>query len=149
MLMKRKNTEHNLLSTTEFAKVCGISVAKLHFYDKKDVFKPVERGTGQQSGHRLYSPSQLIAANMVRVLAEIGVPLKEIKEMSETRSPQMVLKLLIPKQDFAAEEVKRFSGIFSVLGIYIESIKNSMGVTEVRIVLANKTSPIENIGVFQ
>jgi len=93
--MKYKGLENDFLCIREFAKYVGISVESLRHYDRKGIFKPAKYGEGDFSKYRYYSPHQITAVKMIRVLTEIGVPLVVIKELSEKRNPEKVLNCCV------------------------------------------------------
>ncbi|MCQ6561803.1 MerR family transcriptional regulator [Paenibacillus mendelii] len=62
----------------EIAKLTGLTVRTLRFYDQIGLFSP----SGQtESGHRLYSESDLSRLQQILSLKELGLSLEEIKSV--------------------------------------------------------------------
>ncbi|MFD0715687.1 MerR family transcriptional regulator [Paenibacillus sp. GCM10027626] len=66
------------LKTGDLAKLTGLTVRTLRFYDQIGLFSP----SGQtESGHRLYSESDLSRLHQILSLKELGFSLEEIKSV--------------------------------------------------------------------
>lgn len=62
----------------ELAKLTGLTVRTLHFYDQIGLFSP----SGQtESGHRLYAEADLARLHQIVSLKELGFTLEEIKSV--------------------------------------------------------------------
>jgi len=68
----------------EFADLVGMTDGALRHYDGEGVFRPAKRGGEFRNDYRYYATTQIAAVLMIRVLVEIGVPLKTIKELVNT-----------------------------------------------------------------
>ena len=66
-----------MLKINEFAKICGVSVHTLRYYDKCQILCP--RETDQYSGYRYYDPEQKKDAETILTLKDLGFSLEEIK----------------------------------------------------------------------
>jgi DNA-binding transcriptional MerR regulator len=73
------------MKISEFAKVTGISRKNLIFYDKIGLLSPAM--VDEQNNYRYYTYQQIDTVNVITVLREIGMPLKEIKAYLQERSP--------------------------------------------------------------
>ena len=62
----------------EAAKLAGVTVRTLHYYDKIGLLKPAEI---TEAGYRIYYKSELEQLQQILFFRELGFPLKEIKEM--------------------------------------------------------------------
>ena len=82
------------ISISQFADFVGITPASLGHYDNEGIFMSAHKCTEINKGHRFYSPVQVTTAKMIKVLTRIKVPLDEIKEVSQRRTPESMLKLL-------------------------------------------------------
>lgn len=67
-----------LKTVNETAKITGITVRTLHYYDEIGLFKPSDTS---QSGYRLYSDIDIEKLQQILFLKEIGFELKQIKEI--------------------------------------------------------------------
>ncbi|MGN7358955.1 MerR family transcriptional regulator [Paenibacillus sp. SAF-054] len=62
----------------ELAKLSGLTVRTLHFYDQIGLLSPSSQ---TESGHRLYSESNLSRLHQILSLKELGLSLEEIKSV--------------------------------------------------------------------
>lgn len=67
-------------SISQVAKLTGISIRTLQYYDEIDLLKPSEL---TPSGYRLYDENALQTLQQILFFKELGFPLKEIKEILE------------------------------------------------------------------
>ena len=83
-------------TTGEVAKLCGVSVRTVQFYDAKGLLKPTGFSEG---GRRLYSLGDLTRMRLICVLKSIGLSLDSIKGILGSEKPEAVLKLLLDEQE--------------------------------------------------
>ena len=76
------NNKKELLTVGEMSKLTGVGVRALHYYERKNILKPVY--TDPDTGYRYYSFSQSIFLGMIRNLVEFDIPLKEFSSVVET-----------------------------------------------------------------
>jgi len=131
--MKKIYINKDYLSINEFAKFVGMTAVALRHYDKTGVFVPAKRGVDFENKYRFYSPTQIIVVRMIRVLTEIGVPLKEIKELNETRTPEKIIKLLSRNKEKVSDEIRYLQDVLSVMSMFFDLISEGMSVTETEI----------------
>src|SRR5919108_1843060 len=62
----------------QVAKMSGVSVRTLHFYDETGLLKPAWCGA---NGYRFYEEPQLLTLQQVLFYRELGFELKQIKRM--------------------------------------------------------------------
>ena len=134
--MNEKPIEKDYLSVKEFADIVGISVDTLRYYDREGVFQPAKRGSENEGNYRYYAPMQITTVKMIRVLTEIGVPLKTIKEMTEGRTPEKILKLLTDNREKVADEIRFLNDVYSVINIFHELISIGISTTESKIMVS-------------
>lgn len=65
-------------SVKELAKLSGVSVRTLHYYDNIDLLKPFKR---TEAGYRCYGESELLRLQQILFYKELGLPLKDIQEL--------------------------------------------------------------------
>ena len=82
-------------TTGELAKLCGVSVRTVQFYDVKDLLKPSELTEG---GRRLYSDEDLNQLRMICMLKTLGLTLGSVKGVLNSDNPGKVLLLLLDEQ---------------------------------------------------
>ncbi len=84
------------LKVGELARRTGLTVRTLHHYDAIGLLRPSARTA---SGHRLYTPDDVVRLQQVLSLREIGFSLEEIREYLATRktSPQEIIRLQVER----------------------------------------------------
>jgi len=75
---------------------------------------------------------------MIRVLTEIGVPLKTIKELTKNRTPETLLKLLSKNRDILADELRFLTDVYSVICTFHELLVEGMSITETDIYVSER-----------
>ena len=65
------------LTTSQFAKIHGLNKRTLHYYDTIGLFSPHYKG---DNNYRYYDDSQSIQLEYIRMLKELNMSIKEIKE---------------------------------------------------------------------
>ena len=83
-------------STGELARLCGITVRTVQFYDAKGLLHPADLSEG---GRRLYSDSDLRKMRMICALKTIGLTLDAIRGILASEKPESVLILLLEEQE--------------------------------------------------
>ena len=90
-----------LKTVNEIAKLTGITVRALHYYDEINLLKPSDN---TQAGYRLYSNEDVETLHQIMFLKEIGFELKQIKdiiynpEFDKTRALKKHKEILILKK---------------------------------------------------
>ncbi|HWS29170.1 MAG TPA: MerR family transcriptional regulator [Clostridia bacterium] len=82
-------------TTGELAKLCGISVRTVQFYDAKDLLKPSGLTEG---GRRQYSDADLDTLRLICMLKALRLTLASIKGILQSDDPSKVLLLLLDEQ---------------------------------------------------
>lgn len=102
---------HKRFTIGEISKLHNIPVKTLRYYDDIDLFKPYE--VDERTGYRYYSTEQFEHLNTIHYLREMGIPLKDIKNVFEKRDTDFFYALLqrqeeaVTQQIRALEEVKQ------------------------------------------
>lgn len=79
-------------STGEIAKICGVSVRTVQYYDSRGIVVPSEISEG---GRRLYSEDNLSQMKIVCYLRELDLPINSIKELLTEENSEEVLAILL------------------------------------------------------
>ena len=132
----KDSKEKDFLTIAEFAQMVGMTVPALRYYEKKGVFFPEKRGVEFENNYRLYSPTQIPVAKMVRVLVDIGVPLNEISELALYRTPGKILKLFSKYKDKMTDEIRFLQSAISTVGSFADLIYEGISVTETDITVS-------------
>ncbi len=93
----------NLLTIGEFARYSGISRYTLIFYDKKDLLKPLKR---EENDYRLYGIEQLQIAYVITSLRKLDMPLEEIKNFLNNRTPELAVDTFSTQLDLIDQKIE-------------------------------------------
>ena len=91
----------SLYTTGEIAKLAGVSVRTVQFYDRKGILPPSQLSEG---GRRLYSQEDLGKLQHICLWKTMGLSLDAIKGILESQNADKVLELLLEQQAKALEE---------------------------------------------
>ena len=83
--------ENRLFTVNEFADYSRTTKDTLIHYDKIGLLTPALRG---ENYYRYYSGGQLAVVNVIRILQELGMSLKEIKDNKDYMTPEFVNEVL-------------------------------------------------------
>lgn len=88
--------EKNLYTTGEFAKMAGVTIRTIRYYDAKGILKPSHHNS---SGHRLYSNEDFIKLKKILALKYLGLSLDEVMntELYSFEKDDMVNSLKLQK----------------------------------------------------
>jgi DNA-binding transcriptional MerR regulator len=97
------------------------------------IFQPAEHGIKFKNKYRYYVPEQITMFKMIHVLAEIGVPLPTIKELSKSRTPETLMKLLSKHKGLIASKIKFFQEATLVICTFMEMMTEGISARETEI----------------
>ncbi len=83
-------------TTGEMAKLCGVSVRTVQYYDTRHILSP---STLSEGGRRLYSEEDLRRMRLVCFLRDMGFSLDHIGKLMADDQPEKVIVLLIEQQE--------------------------------------------------
>ena len=83
-------------TTGELAKLCGVSVRTVQYYDTRSILVPSELSEG---GRRLYSEEDLERLKIICFLREMDLPINAIGELLAEEDPGSVIGLLLDEQE--------------------------------------------------
>ncbi|HSQ88529.1 MerR family transcriptional regulator [Romboutsia sp.] len=88
--------EERLYTTGEFAKMAGVTIRTIRYYDTKGILKPSHHNS---SGHRLYSNEDFIKLKKILALKYLGLSLDEVMntELYSFEKDDMVNSLRLQK----------------------------------------------------
>ncbi|WP_312095306.1 MerR family transcriptional regulator [Aminipila sp.] len=95
--------KQNYFTTGEFAKLCNVKKQTLFHYDDIGIFSPEVIG---ENGYRYYSYQQIEVFEIISMLKELDMPLKDIKNYLDTRTPESLITLLHQKQKEVENKIK-------------------------------------------
>lgn len=150
-------------TTGEIAKLCGVTVRTVQYYDTRGLLVPSKLSEG---GRRLYSEEDLKMMQIICFLRELGLPIDSITQLLSEPDSSSVILLLLDQQEKELrdkiskdqtklnklEELKR--GLKDVENISVESIgdiayimENKKRLKKVRMVILGVGIPINVIEI--
>ena len=92
-------------TTGELAKLCGVTVRTVQYYDTRGILIPSELSEG---GRRLDSEDDLKRMKIICFLRELDLPIDAISQILKEEHPEKVISLLIEQQETVlADEVSK------------------------------------------
>ena len=88
-------------TTGEVAKLCGVSVRTVQYYDDRGILVPSELSEG---GRRLYSEDDLKRMRIVCFLREAGLPINSISALLAEEKPENIISVLLEQQEQVLRE---------------------------------------------
>ena len=99
--MSSLNENSNKYTTGEIARLCGVSVRTVQYYDNRNILIPSELSEG---GRRLYSESDLHRMRIICFLRDAGFPINSIAALFEDERPDRIISILLEEQERAARD---------------------------------------------
>ena len=88
-------------TTGEMAKLCGVTVRTVQYYDARGILVPAELSEG---GRRLYSEDDLKRMRIICFLRDLGLPIDAISQLLSEDDPGSVISLLLEQQEQTLKE---------------------------------------------
>lgn len=83
-------------TTGEIAKLCGVTVRTVQYYDSRDILVPSELSEG---GRRLYSEEDVRKLRIICFLRDLGIPINAIGELFSEQEPETVIETILAEQE--------------------------------------------------
>lgn len=83
-------------TTGELAKLCGVTVRTVQYYDTRGILTPSELSEG---GRRLYSENDLRKMKTICFLRDLGLSINTIGDLLSEDNPGSVIELLLEQQE--------------------------------------------------
>ena len=83
-------------TTGELAKLCGVTVRTVQYYDARGILIPSDFSEG---GRRLYSEDDLRRMKIICFLRNLDLPIDAISQILQEEHPEKVISLLIEQQE--------------------------------------------------
>ncbi len=87
-------------TTGEMAKLCGVTVRTVQYYDTRNILVPSELSEG---GRRLYSEEDLKKLKVICFLRELGISINHIEELLTGQNPGDIITVLLEQQKIQLE----------------------------------------------
>lgn len=91
----------SMYTTGEIAKLCGVSVRTVQYYDSRNILVPSELSEG---GRRLYSEQDLKRMKVICFLRDAGISINSIGELLSVEDPGGVISVLLEQQEQLLQE---------------------------------------------
>ena len=85
-------------TTGEIARLCGITVRTVQYYDTRGILTPSALSEG---GRRLYSQGDLEKMKVICLLRDLDIPIRSIQELLQAENSREVISLLLSQQEEA------------------------------------------------
>lgn len=128
-------------TTGEIAKLCGVSVRTVQYYDSRKILIPSELSEG---GRRLYSEQDLKRMKIICFLREAGISINSIGELLSDENPGNVISVLLDQQEeILTQEInERKANLEIIEGIRqeLKSIENFSieSIGDIALIMENK-----------
>ena len=99
--MAQRQYVEGMYSTGEVARLCGITVRTVQYYDERGLVVPSGETDG---GRRLYAEADVRRMRVVCFLRDLGLPIKTISALLAEDDPAGVIGLLLARQAEALRE---------------------------------------------
>ncbi len=116
-----------LFTAGEFAEIARTTIATLHHYDRIGLFSPEVRG---ENKYRYYSIRQLALINMITTMQKLGVPLAEIAEFKDRRSPELCRAVLIQQLEHIWRQIDVWRQSEKLLSTLLQIVQSGLDVSE-------------------
>lgn len=92
------------MTTGEMAQIMGITKHTLFHYDEIGLFCP-EQVT--ENGYRFYSVEQIDLLDTILLMRDLGMPLKEIRDYMNHRSPEAFLEVFAQREEQIDAQIRK------------------------------------------
>ena len=82
-------------TTGEIAKLCGVTVRTVQYYDTRNILVPSQLSDG---GRRLYSEEDLRRLKIICFLRDLGIPINAIGDLFSEPHPEQVIETILSEQ---------------------------------------------------
>ena len=90
-----------MYTTGELAKLCGVSVRTVQYYDSRNILVPSELSEG---GRRLYTEQDIKRMKIICFLRDAGISINNIRELLSREDPGSVISILLEQQEKLLQE---------------------------------------------
>ena len=94
--MSQWNPNSKFYTTGEMAKLSGVSVRTVQYYDDRGILKPSELSEG---GRRLYTEDDLKRMHIICFLREVGFSINSISVLFAEEHPEKIISILLEQQE--------------------------------------------------
>lgn len=110
-------------TTGEIAKLCGVSVRTVQYYDTRGILTPSELTEG---GRRLYSEDDFKRMKIICFLRDAGISINSIGELLSEDNPGSVISVLLKQQEqLLSNEIKERQAKLDMIDGIKRELKNA------------------------
>ena len=96
-----ERNKQKMYSTGEIAKLCGITVRTVQYYDQRGLLIPTELSEG---GRRMYTSEDVEKLRLLIYLRSLGLSIDDIASIYQQDNGENIIKALIDERIFAIEK---------------------------------------------
>lgn len=115
----------------EIAKLYGIGVDSLRYYERLGILKP-RRDT---NGYRLYPLKEMYKLNMIRDLRQLHFSMAQIKEYLDDQTVDNTLRLLRQEEDLVAQQLSQLEHKARLLEQRVETLEAARAIVPGQVTL--------------
>ncbi|WEG16665.1 MerR family transcriptional regulator [Alkalihalophilus pseudofirmus] len=123
------------LTTGQFAKLLNVNKDTLFYYDKAGIFSPEYVAS---NNYRYYSIYQADVFYVILMLKELDMPLKEIKQFLDHRSPDQLISLLEEKEKVLTKKINELETMRKLVVDKISDTKEALEVNTEEVLMEYK-----------
>ncbi|MBY7141978.1 MerR family transcriptional regulator [Virgibacillus sp. NKC19-3] len=112
-----------LMTTGEFADLCGVKKQTLFHYDEIGLLEPEWK---DEKGYRYYSIQQTEAFTVIAMLKEIGLSLGEIKSFLQSNNAKKTMDLLTEQEKLVEIKIQKMNRIQQFVQNQVKQIKQGL-----------------------
>ena len=120
--MKDQTTDTTLLSTGQFAKLCGIKKDTLFHYNDIGLLQPF---LTTENGYRYYTTRELNLFHSITILQDAGLTLHEIKEFLSHENPYTLMPLLAEMEQVLLDKKRKFERLAAQVHNTLKSMEEA------------------------
>ena len=114
----------NMYSTGEVAKICGITIRTVQYYDNRELVVPSGISEG---GRRLYSNDDLAKMKIVCFLRDLNIPINTVSKILKEKNSKKVISLLLKEQKLILQnEINEKENKLKILNGLEECLEDSL-----------------------
>lgn len=130
--------KNDYYTTGELAKISGVSVRTIRFYDTKGLLKPIDY---TETGYRLYDKHSLENLQKILMLKYLGFSLEQIMQIIDEREFMSSLNL---QRELLSRKIRHMDYVMKVLDEIISMVKENTELAE-GVILSEKSCDVTGV----
>jgi len=117
--MMKLSTNEKLMTVGDVAKIAGVSVRTVQYYDQCNILKA---SSYREGGFRLYSNKDLVMLHQIKSLKHMGLTLNEIKkQLVSLDDPKIVLSIVGKQKEVIMKNIKSLQDTLEAIEFFESS----------------------------